>query len=264
MNIDTFIEIGSQHKICEDYIVSDTDPIPFIVISDGCSSSKNTEMGSMIICHLAKQYIKYRTEFPIDYNKMGLWVIHNAELVSRQLGLNPHCLNATLIVAYEYEGEINAHFYGDGCFITKGEMGLTTHIVEYTKNAPYYLAYQLDAKDHRLYDQLNVDKTITTIYGDGTNTQIIEKAYDAETTVRVTTDTDITLIASDGLQSFIKKENSKITQRFGPRDIIMPFIDFKTTKGKFLKRRMSKQVKAYTKDNILHFDDLSVGAFINA
>jgi len=261
MNIDTFLEIGSSHKVCEDCIISDTNPIPFIIISDGCSTSKNTDIGSRIIAHLAKQYMKFKTELPIDYNKMGLWVIHNAELVSRQLGLNPSCLNATLIVAYEYENLIYTHFYGDGCLITQGDRGLITQIVEYTKNAPYYLAYQLDAKDHKEYDKLNIDKTITTTYNDGTISQI-ERAYDSETTIGITTQTDIILIASDGLQSFITKKNGTITNLFEPRDIVMPFIDFKTTKGEYLKRRMAKQMKSYAKDNIHHFDDLSVGAFI--
>lgn len=270
MNTDTFLEIGSHHKICEDYIIQDRGhlinpkyEIPFIVLSDGCSTSPNTEMGSRILCHLAKQYLKFRTDYPINYEKMGLWVIHNAELVARQMGLHPQCLNATLIVAYQYDGKIFTHFYGDGCVIVKHKnLGVVVHIVEYGQNAPYYLAYQLNEKDHDVYDKLNLDKTITSIYEDGT-TKIVERAYDVETVLTSPDDTiELLLIASDGLQTFIKKEGSTI-EKFAVSDIINTCIDFKTTEGSFLKRRMKKQMKVYADEGINHYDDLSVGAFIN-
>ena len=42
LNLDTFIEIGDQHKVCEDYIIMGNDPVPFIVLSDGCSKARVT------------------------------------------------------------------------------------------------------------------------------------------------------------------------------------------------------------------------------
>lgn len=269
MNTDTFLEIGSQHKICEDYIVADEsvideteEHVPFIVLSDGCSTSKDTEMGSRILCHLAKQYLKFRTNYPIEYEKMGLWVIHNAELIVRQMGLKPQCLNATLVVAYQYNNAIYTYFYGDGCLITKHkDTGIVIHIIEYDQNAPYYLAYQINSNDHKAYDKLNIEKTTKTIYEDGT-TEVDIKAYDAPSIMQTLSDAELVIIASDGLQSFIKKDGPKI-QRYDVSDIIQPCIDFKTTAGEFLKRRMNKQMKAYADQGINHFDDLSLGAFIN-
>ncbi len=81
INIDTFLKIGDQHKICEDYIIQGTDQVPLLILSDGCSSSDNTEMGARILCYLAKQYLFYRAGYlhDLDYYQMGLWVIHNAE-----------------------------------------------------------------------------------------------------------------------------------------------------------------------------------------
>ena len=98
---DTFLKIGDQHKVCEDYIIEGFLPVPFIILADGCSSSRDTEMGARILCHLAKQYLYYRgcDLYELDYHKMGSWVIHNAELTVRHLGLRAECLDATLIVS---------------------------------------------------------------------------------------------------------------------------------------------------------------------
>jgi len=260
MNIDTFLEIGSQHKICEDYIISGNDPFPFIIISDGCSSSDNTEMGARILCHLAKQYLKYRPLFPVDYHKMGAWIIHNAELVIRQLGLKLPCLDATLIVSYEYEDMIYIYFYGDGCLVTKNPQGIIIKHIEYSKNAPYYLSYQIDEKSNELYNTLNIEKKIITEFEDRTNSKMTVP-FDGITYFVISNEMDMILLASDGLQSFMQQTSNKI-ERFTPMDIITPCINFKNTNGNFLKRRLNKQMKTFARENIYHFDDLSIGVFL--
>ena len=73
ISTDIFLEIGAQHKICEDYIVHGDDPVPYIILADGCSTADDTEMGARILCHLAKQYIRYQrgTSLNLDYHKTG-------------------------------------------------------------------------------------------------------------------------------------------------------------------------------------------------
>ncbi len=49
MNIDTFIKQG-EHGICEDYVIAKMiNGSPVLVISDGCSSSPNTDVGSKLL-----------------------------------------------------------------------------------------------------------------------------------------------------------------------------------------------------------------------
>ena len=112
---DTFLKIGKTHQVCEDYIITGDSPVKYNILSDGCSSSKDTEMGARILCHLAKQFLLYRKDdyrFPaLDYDEMGSWIIHNAELAARQLGLKKSCLDATLIIAYEYDGKYHIYMY---------------------------------------------------------------------------------------------------------------------------------------------------------
>jgi len=260
MNIDTFLEIGSQHKICEDYIVAGNDPVPYIIISDGCSTSDNTEMGSRILSHLAKQFLKYNADelHDIDYWKLGSWVIHNAEQTARHLGLSRSCLTATLIVAYYLDGNLRIMMYGDGSFVTVGSMGsIEITSIEYESNAPYYLVYLIDQFRHDLYSERGPVKKIKTTYGDSSITEE-NVAYDNPSIFNINMNLNpLVLPMSDGIDSFLHGGDRQTTEQ------IMPlFVDFKNTKGEFLKRRLNKQMKSFAKSGIHHFDDLSIGAFL--
>lgn len=258
---DTFLEIGNQHKICEDYIVSGNTPVPYIILSDGCSTANNSEMGSRILCHLAKQYLKYNKDRidNIDYWSMGQWVVHNAEQTARQLGLSISCLTATLIVAYYINNEIRIMIYGDGSFITvKNDNDVKITSVEFSGNAPYYLVYLIDSFRHNLYNQANNIKSVTNYYYNDAIESWHEYAYDTPLDFRINVkDNTIVLIASDGVNSFLQG-----TTHLKSHEIIKPCLKFKNTKGEFLKRRLNKQMKVFKKDDIGHFDDLSIGAFL--
>ena len=153
---DTFLKIGKTHQECEDYIVSGWNPHQHVILSDGCSSSKQTEMGARILCHLAKQYITYRRQdyrYPfLDYDEMGNWIIHNAGLTARQLGLKTSCLDATLIIAYVHDDRVHIYMYGDGVVVIQRNDGQIAMMeIEYTKNAPNYLSYRIDPERKDLY-----------------------------------------------------------------------------------------------------------------
>jgi hypothetical protein len=267
MKIDTFLTIGRSHKVCEDYILSGDLPMPYMIISDGCSSSKGTDMGARLLCYLAKQYLKFRAEtsvfekFEPDHNEMGLWIIHNAELVAKQLGLPANSLDATLIVAYQnMPNNIRVHFYGDGCIVTFTDHTMSIGQVDYSKNAPYYLSYLIDPPRHRLFHEMKQDKVIKTWHQKTAWESTEDKyAYDTPTVCNY----DISglkglILASDGLVSFIE-------DRVGPIhviDYIPDFVAFKTTAGEFMKRRANAVLRQLEKDKITNADDLSIGAFL--
>ena len=260
MNIDTFIEIGSQHKVCEDYIISGRDPVPYIILSDGCSTSNNTEMGARILCHLAKQFLLYNRDDLHDFDsmKLGSWVIHNAEQTARQLGLSRSCLTATLIVAYHLDNRLRIMMFGDGSFVTVGQQGgIEMLSVEYESNAPYYLVYEIDKFRHDLYDERSPAKFVNTIYSDSSKNRD-QFAYDHPLVYTInTTLNPLVMIMSDGIDSFLHEATPQSSEE------IMPlFTNFKNTKGEFLKRRLNRQMKSFAKSGINHYDDLSVGAFL--
>lgn len=268
MNLDTFIEIGSSHQVCEDYIIKGDDPIPYIILSDGCSSSEGTEMGARILCHLAKQYLKYRPIFPIVPDELGLWVIHNAELIARQLGLKLSCLDATLIVSYEVNNLIYVHMYGDGCVINKNEKETTIDYFEYkspsNKSAPFYLSYQIDMNRRSSYYNMQNIKTKITISSDGINQSTTENNYTIDlvpTYIFNALENSSIMITSDGLLSFCKKING-INKDIVLLDIVNSITDFKSFSGPYLQRRMIRQMKNYFSEDIHHYDDLSIGSYL--
>lgn len=261
IHTDTFLKIGKTHQECEDYIVSGDHPCKYVILSDGCSSSKQTEMGARILCHLARQYLLYRQNdyrFPaLDYDEMGNWIIHNAELTARQLGLRVSCLDATLIIAYEFDGEYNIYMYGDGVVVVQGhDNQISIMEIDFTKNAPYYLSYRIDPERMDLYHRMGQDLNINNNIDGRLNGN--SYAYDYKTKFRYNTQFfKNILICSDGLSSFTKGTEPEQTL-----EIAKEFLAYKSTKGEFLKRRLKRAIKIYEADGINHNDDLSVGAFL--
>lgn len=269
MQIDTFLKIGKSHKICEDYILSGTNPMPYIILADGCSSSKGTDMGARLLCHLARQYIKFRTKFPNsdifhpDHKEMGMWIIHNAELAAKQLGLSNTALDATLIVAYKQfeKNYVRVHFYGDGCVIHFGKKDMAFTEIEYTKNAPYYLSYSIDPHRDDLFHKMGQDKIVKTYVSSQSLVSCEDKfAYDSASVYNYQLDEEFDglIIASDGMVSFVEDGQGLVS----PTKYINSFYTFKTTKGEFLQRRVNKLLKDLAQENIYNADDLSVGAFL--
>lgn len=269
---DIFLEIGSQHSVCEDYIIHGYDPFPYIILSDGCLSSNNTEMGARILCHLAKQFLKYyKGEMPIDAKRMGQWIIHNAEMTARQLGLTLNCLDATLIISYLYEDAKTFHtiLYGDGFVSAIYKDYIALNEIKYSNNAPYYLSYKIDDERRALYEEMYPIKTISHIEVSGTNIKDkvgtehgIYTLSPHEMEIKIQDDFQYLLVASDGLGSFVDNSKPPIQELVHPIEVTSKLTEFKNTKGEFLKRRVKKQMKTYRGEKIDHFDDLSIGVFL--
>jgi len=277
INADTYLKIGDQHKICEDYVISGVTkqgepPLQYIILSDGCSKSERTEMGARILCYMAQQFIRFNFwshPFTPNYKKMGLWVIHNAEMMARNMGLNRDCLDATLMVSWIDWTHApvpisNIYIYGDGYVASNSKNGIQLIKIDYRPdNAPYYLSYELDPARKRAYHDLHVSKIRTIFYPNGKQSEW-QFAYDSETTVLTNMGFDHTIIlASDGFGSFYRDDgHSHPPVMITPDSIASGFINFKGKKGSFLQRRASKEVKTLNKDDVFHFDDLSIGAYI--
>jgi len=266
INTDIFLKIGDQHKVCEDYIISGSDQCQYIILADGCSSSNNTEMGARILCHLAKQYLHYRVEdvyaHTVDYHKMGSWIIHNAELVARQLGLSISCLDTTLLVSYYLDNHVHTFIYGDGAVILQKNSGeIEVQSVEFSNNAPYYLSYKIDPSRDEIYYQ-NKNSLFVVIERDDDSVSKAEFAYDAIFALEYSmSEYKTILVCSDGIKSFIKKDPRE-RQMIPVHGIIQPMIDFKNVKGEFLKRRLKRALRSFDQNGIGHVDDLSIGAYL--
>lgn len=269
MNYDSFLEVGSQHKVCEDFIVSGTDPCPYVILSDGCSASENSNYGAMILVQMAKRYLDFRKHElgGIDYDDMGNWVIYNADAVVRSMGLNRTCLDATLIVSYLWNDSVYVYVYGDGCIITKLWDGLFwIYEVSFSSDSPYYLSYKLDCSRRMVYRNMGYSKVVK--HGSlGMGPDLFRDA-DREVNYPVHYKFDSAnfkevYIASDGINSFVRNG-----EKLPVKDVMENLLDTerenrdRNTKGVFIQRRCRKAIRGFRKGGWDHYDDISFGGFL--
>jgi len=127
MRSDSAFYIGSTHKVCEDYAVSRDN---IIVVSDGCSTSRNTDIGARIICECTKRWME---------NDVILTMAQN---ITNIMNVPRECLNVTRLMAFEKNDKIVIETIGDGNIIIKTKDGIM-HVLSmnYAKSAPYYMNY---------------------------------------------------------------------------------------------------------------------------
>lgn len=297
MNCDSHFEKGHSHLVCQDYALHEKfEDFQFVIVSDGCSSSKDTDVGARILCHVAKDYL-------IHYHKIGILeslyqrdnlaeillmlepaIIKKCLELKTSLNMRSTAFDATLLIALNYKSSTVAMGRGDGAIIFKYQDRIKYVRGEYESGAPFYLSYKFNSDRLALYDTQFPGEFVRTYYNRKKSDTIftIDKKdsddyrysslfynsrYDKEYRTENKDNGDegeIKLesisIASDGLFSFFY--NPVVTGNSGPcnLDSIIPdYIDFKNTSDNFLKRRMRKVGSELDKIGVFHEDDLAIG-----
>jgi hypothetical protein len=275
-NIDSFMTIGNSHEVCEDYIYSSFGVDPYIILSDGCSSSNNTDVGARVLVHSARNILNrfiYKTGMPINADTMGDMIANEADETIKKMGLNTSALDATLIIAYRLKNKIVINVFGDGNVILKKKDGTTKiYNYQYANNMPYYLSYYVDAGRQNQYcrEMFDVDeggKTMTTNLLRLNNDPALRDyhEYSHEDFVKIPTfvlpieEYAMIGIASDGIESF---GNPVSGLRKDHYVVLEELTAFKGTVGEFLKRRCKRAIKNYKKEGIEHYDDVSIGVML--
>jgi serine/threonine protein phosphatase PrpC len=267
-NLDCYFTIAKQHSICEDYAITGTEPAPHLIICDGCSTSKNTDIGSRILAMSARktleEYLEETShrELP-SYTDFGYALVNRAYHITDLLGVEPGCLDATLMLAIPYHETLYVYVYGDGYIATVNrDEELVYRKFSYEQNMPYYLTYWIDKARRDMYVKANRDgKEVVTAteYHDGQeNSQKMD--YDLPLVFSFAMDQyRLLALTSDGVSSFFAvEENNKISVK----DILEQLVAYKTTKGDFVKRRTRRMIKNYEKQGIYPTDDLSIATLL--
>ena len=300
MNIDSFLKIGYSHTMCQDYILSGhitlgTDNFSYIILADGCSQAINSDMGARFLCYEALSFLISNIEHlnDIDWYRLGKEVIFNASnlLNTKFPTLNIECLDATLIVAYKYNGVYKIFMYGDGVIYSispDGNIAYYKHSFE--PNAPAYLRYLVKGKElysNKIELVVEYQNQLLDISGKQRLSDPFTSAFIELKEEEVKT----LIIASDGIESLIFKDEALYKTKFlnldnavkhmrninltgfdqsslipkvkelNYLDILKETTDFKLTKGPFLSRRIKKVLKEYLKNGFVNDDDISIGCF---
>lgn len=266
INIDSFFTIGKTHQICQDYAISFNDPFPCVILADGCSSSKYSEIGSHLLVHAAKDFLNHFDPYEFTPEYLGTCVIHNCNTIRKSIGLNVSCLDSTLIIAFVYDNRFYVYLYGDGYVISVlKDNSICYHKINFSASMPYYLSYEVDIERQKNFNYVRQEKTYETWVKEGSIIKKLDVTIGIQDDKYLYTGWPIDnckhiLIASDGIGSFIDKENNPVDLF----SVIEDCTDFKTTPGEFIKRRMNSKkgvLNTYKEKGIVHFDDLSIGGF---
>ncbi|MDM8536844.1 protein phosphatase 2C domain-containing protein [Desulfobacterales bacterium HSG17] len=265
INTDHYFTGKNRHKPCEDYAVSGMEPLPYAILTDGCSSSPGSHMGAMLLCLAAGKHLQKifaNGSLPCepdykepDYKDLGKSIILQTSFLSRFLDLPQTALDATLMIAFYKDGFVHVFVYGDGFVIAQKKEEPEPRIVEisFETNAPYYLSYQLDkARDQQYGIEMNGKKIIKS------QGESLETGYDSPLFYKFSAqDFSTIIIASDGLGAFADKMNPE-KGLLPESDVIREFTGFKNFNGEFVKRRARRAVNTYEKQSIFNTDDISL------
>ena len=264
MNADHHFEIGKDHRVCQDYAFSACGENHAVaVVCDGCSSSSDVDFGARALALSVKRTLMIGGG-DMNWDLFGKVTINNLSTIGDKIPLDPRSLDATLLLAFVKGKEFKAHIFGDGVFFHKTATTLRIVHVDFESNKPDYLSYHLDKLRMKEYDETvtgskHVLDTSYYLANEGKESIEIEnyiKPFEPVTFNGLVENGDILGVMSDGVNSFRLNNGDEIRGS----DIVKEFVDFKSTVGVFVARRILALKRQYTKEQITHSDDISVSA----
>ena len=264
-NADIAYRIGVDHEECQDHAhMAENTKGKLICVSDGCSSSLNSDWGSRLLTSAATSRWKSELcfeEIAEDAIFTAHQVILNVPNVSKM-----SALDATLILASVVNDICSIIMWGDGTYIiVNNDKTWEIHTVEFKSNAPEYLSYLVNPPRHEQYKVAgDHTKVITTATYSAENVltglTIVESVKQFESWIISNVDT--LLICSDGISSFTHKKALTVTERYSADEVAKDLIAIPNRNGDFLKRRWKKMRQKFDKTGISHSDDFAVAALV--
>ena len=256
---DHYFQIGHAHytagKPCQDHALSRSDErVACAIVSDGCSSGGNTDVGARIFTFGTLQAIR-------DHAMASNGVIGTAaiSIIARQqqlmgvvqpmIGLERGDVLATCIFAYFTHCGGLIYVQGDGVVGLKyKDSSLSMYRYEWDENTPFYPSYVGS----------DLEAFVTFHGGDVSALRLSELAV-SRVRDGVYTETSKKLTVKQGIEgislNISLKEMEQIEyvavftdgvvqiKNLDWRDAVADFLAFKTTAGEFAKRRMIRGLK---------------------
>lgn len=301
MKLDSAFQIGKTHDICEDYALTGVIESPagdafYTVVSDGCSSSKNVDLGARILSHSAVEEIKniYRNSAHLMFSFNQDSCITRARSSIEALKAQQDSLDATLLMSYSTSNCTEIVVCGDGCVaIGFEDKRILVINFDFPSGFPFYPNYlpnystrfaqwyqiQKDEypckitasiinEDGTFEELYNNDSPIFTFSANKKSVMISARDKNYGGNVYFFDEEKETLpkfivSMSDGIGSFYKTEDagtSLTNSNIDYREVINEVLNFKNFNGKFMQRRLNRFLKFCAKNNWHHADDISFGA----
>lgn len=256
--LDHYLSKGTNHEICEDY-VEISDPKGFGVLCDGCSSTKWSDFGARLMAHTILSNINFYSDN--KENKVFLLkdLVRNLPIKESTLKESLHTTALTFLRS-------SIHVVGDGVIYFEeeedGKIFYHEIIIDYPRtNAPWYSVYDLDPNRAKQYEEefgiKNQKRVKYTMYThEWVSFEEGEYLFDANKEVQFPIEKNVKrfLMASDGIESFLDYKYTLVS----PHLIAQEIFKINHESESMLRRKMNILNKRFEKENIHHYDDLSI------
>jgi len=281
VNADSYFEIGTSHRVCEDYalhgiVKTDRGPLAYGIVSDGCSSGVNTDVGARIIAHETRRCLEqfatnsWQVQEFVDQNPAPFLlpaILHGSWQAAFALGLSQHSLLASLWVMVAYGDRVFVSGWGDGSVITKSGDEVLVIAASYSQEAPCYPIFYLSEDMRKRYEEKFPDQEFYLEHWTKSplgpkyerTVQDLNKPYIGSCN---TLELDSITITTDGIGTFLQKHETGGTEGKDTQWIAEQIAKFKNPAGEFLKRRMNRFSRDCAKDGIAHYDDFGCASII--
>lgn len=267
--------IGNQHlrqgKPCQDYALSGSENDgAFAIVSDGCSTGRNTDIGARIVTLSAAMAIKnlnigarYSFEAcnPQKISVQQQFIIGGAK---QMFGISREDLLATCVYAYLTPYGGFAHLAGDGVIAWKRNDGIIVMTrYDWDGNMPLYPIYADDhyvsfVRGHGGKSEAKVLAKETWRYASNKFEQVANERLTLEQGIGGITDFFSAKEAQQSLR-FLAVFSDGVTQVHDVdwKDAVVQLLNFKNIAGDFAKRRMIRFIQDIEKDKSFPSDDIA-------
>ncbi len=252
MHADSIYMIGATHSVCQDYVVANNS---YVILSDGCSTSPDTDIGSRLLVKAAEQQIKTGPNPVTLHEEAARLALSWAET----MGLPAQAVDATLLTAQINDGDLIVRCSGDGVVVTETLDGSRdVYEISYPSGYPLYPSYLHQPDRHAT--MANNGRSIKEVKHFSNTGPLRIHNCDLPTHVIRLTATDYRFVAliSDGVRSFFTTSANGI-ESLDLSQVIPELLSFKSWNGAFVARRVKRFMKDCRSRGWQHADDLSIG-----
>lgn len=276
-NADSHFVIGRKHITqnfpCQDHALSDSfgDDALIVVVSDGCSSGRHTDIGSRIItCSAIAAVKELLLAMPYESvllpDEIHTSIVKRSQSIAAMMGLENVDLLATCVYAILTPTGGFVHIIGDGHAVIRYKDGRIRVInADWQNNTPYYpgdnrksafIAEHSQTAEGKESLRISVNDTAEAKSGETfVGIEDAVKGHVVHITAEELAMIDVVAVTTDGIGSF-KKDMSLLD----PFEVVQPLTAFKNWTGEFVKRRLSKGMVDFSKESTIPYDDVAIAA----
>ncbi|MDM8547771.1 protein phosphatase 2C domain-containing protein [Candidatus Venteria ishoeyi] len=261
IHLDQHYITGHSHRVCQDYSLKGrVNEQSYLILSDGCSASENTDIGARLLCLSAQSLLQSHINAMPDWKSFGLSVIQETAKIAQQIQLSLNALDATLLVAWTAQDRFYVYVYGDGCLAMRSAEGrLRTIDLEFQPNAPFYLSYWLDEALIKQYQVLIKDPKNLSLHDTKLGYKLLVPFNEVLAFTFKRKEYPLLAIFSDGISAWQKRKQRDYLPSLTVAETLL---NFPNLQENFAYRRLAKAQKNYLKQDIYPMDDVAMGAFV--